>query len=84
MQIRYKGMFAAVEVPAAGLTFTRGETVTVSEDVARSLLDQTDNFEPVDAAAKALLKVIEKEREANDAPDQTIFDGVEAVGRAVA
>lgn len=80
MQIRYKGMFAEVQIPAFGLTAKRNEVLTVTEDAARGLLDQPDNYEPVDAAAKALLKVIEKEHEAATEPDQPIFDAVSGVG----
>lgn len=81
MQIRYVGMFPEIEIPAWRLMAKRNETLTVSEDAARSLLEQAANFEPVDAEAKKLLKAIEKEAEERDVPDQPIVDSVEAVGR---
>jgi len=84
MQIRYKGMFAEVQVPAFRLVAKRNETLTVTEEAARSLLEQPDNYEPVDAEAKKLLKLLEREREERDVPDQPIFELVEATGRAVA
>lgn len=80
MQIRYKGMFSEVQVPRFGLTFKSGEALTVAEDAARSLLEQEDNYEPVDAPAKAVLKDIVKAREERDEPDKPIFDAVAGVG----
>lgn len=112
MQIRYKGMFEAVElawvyfatkhpveddagkvvmvdVPRTRVIY-RGEIATILGDPAeveadaRGLLEQEANYEPADAAAKALLKQMAKEREERDVPDKPILDAVEGVGRAVA
>jgi len=80
MQIRYKGMFSEIEIPAFRLVAKKGDTLTVTEEAARSLLEQPDNYEPVDAEAKAVLKALIKEREERDVPDQPIFDAVAGVG----
>lgn len=80
MQIRYKGMFSEIEIPAFRLVAKKGDTLTVTEEAARSLLDQPDNYEPVDAEAKAVLKALIKEREERDVPDQPIVDAVAGVG----
>jgi len=102
MQIRYKGMFEAVDVPSVvfatkhpGLdenkkpikidmertrTIYQGEVATIVEGDPRGLLEQEDNFEPVDAAAKSVRKQIEEDRKKAAAPDQPIFDAVTGVG----
>lgn len=121
MQIRYKGMFEAVELasvwfatrhPTGELddekrlklddkgkplmkdvertrTIYQGETATILGDPAeveadaRRLLEQEDNYEPVDASAKNLLKLMVKEREAREKlsqPDQPILEAVAGVG----
>lgn len=80
MQIRYRGMFAEIEIPAFGLVAKRDEVLTVTEDAARSLLAQGDNYEPVDADAKKVLKAIEKEVADRDVPDQVIETAVNGVG----
>ena len=43
-----------VDVPALGLSVKAGETVEVAEDVAASLLEQTDNWAPADRAAASI------------------------------
>ncbi|WP_332645111.1 hypothetical protein [Aeromicrobium sp.] len=45
--VKYVGPFDAVEVPAANLLEVKnGETVEVDADLAKSLLDQPDNWRP--------------------------------------
>lgn len=51
-RIRYTGMFAQVDVPAAGLAAVeRGQVVTVADDVAASLTATAD-WEPAGTTTK--------------------------------
>jgi hypothetical protein len=49
VSVVYVGPYPEVEVPAAGIVAKHGEPVDVPEDVAKSLLTQTDSW----AAPKA-------------------------------
>jgi hypothetical protein len=40
MRVTYEGPHDAVEIPAAGLTVARGETVEVPDEIGASLLRQ--------------------------------------------
>lgn len=76
MQVRYVGMFDAVEVPALSpdpahivVEVERGEVAAVPAGpdqlaVAKGLLIQESNWEAVDAEAKAALRAALAEREA--------------------
>lgn len=44
MQIHYVGPFDEVEIPSAGLTVKRGESIEVDGELADSLLAQVGNF----------------------------------------
>ena len=44
-QLRYIGPFEAVEVPAAGAVVERLKWVEMDTEIARSLLEQEDNWE---------------------------------------
>lgn len=55
-QVRYIGIFDEVVVTRPGGVTQRvaqGETIDVPEDLADSLCDQTDNWEPVAASKTA-------------------------------
>lgn len=43
-----------LDVPALGLSVKAGETIEVAEDIAASLLEQTDNWAPADRAAASI------------------------------
>ena len=49
--ITYVGTFDAVEVDGIGVVAS-GESVTVADDLAKSLLEQTDNWQASKPASK--------------------------------
>jgi hypothetical protein len=49
----YKGPFASVYLPAAGVTVARGESVEIADEHAAGLVGQFDSWETNDAAAVA-------------------------------
>jgi ATP phosphoribosyltransferase len=57
MEIRYIGAYDEVEVPALGIIVERGVPVTVDDGSAIRLLDQAENWAPVDPAAYQALLV---------------------------
>ncbi len=42
MRVRYDGPFDSVDVPAAGITVERGDTVEVTDEIGESLVEQAD------------------------------------------
>jgi hypothetical protein len=52
MRITYVGSYDEVEVPSVGVVCKRGATVEVPDSLADSLLEQSDNWQPVKATEK--------------------------------
>jgi hypothetical protein len=52
VKITYVGSHDEVEVPSVGVVCKRGAVVEVSDSVGASLLEQTDNWQPVKATEK--------------------------------
>jgi len=46
VRVTYVGPYAEVEIPRAGRTCRRGESVEVAADMAGALLAQPDNWQP--------------------------------------
>lgn len=61
-----------LDVPLIRRIVLSGDTAEVSEDQARRLLDQPDNFQPADMDAENLLRAMQVElREAEEAANET-------------
>lgn len=57
VKVRYIGPHDQVTIPAAGVTaLNRGETFTVTPELADSLLEQPDNYEAVADGGKGATK----------------------------
>lgn len=69
MKVKYVGPYDEVDIAAAGLSCKQGETVEVDDELGESLLEQEDNWEPVDKAAKDAAKTL-KQQEAAEFNDQ--------------
>lgn len=62
MEIRYVGPHDEVGIAATGQIVARGGTVHVDDDeLAAALLEQPDNWQPVEAAAVKPAAVIDEE-----------------------
>lgn len=73
--------FGALDVPLLRTVVEAGEVITVTEDQARALLLQPDNYEPADRPAKALAAALRAEQDP-DAADS--HDGQEQDAEAEA
>ena len=73
-----------LDVPLLRTVIEAGETVTVTEDQARVLLLQPDNYEPADRPAKAIAADLRAEQELDgaDAHDGQEQDAQAAAGAA--
>lgn len=58
MQLTYKGSFDAVEIVGHVDVVHQGETFDVDPFLARSLLEQTDNYDPADDEAAEVLAAL--------------------------
>jgi hypothetical protein len=76
MQVKYTGRFAddGVELHEreGGTWFAGHEPVDVTPELAARLLEQTENFEPADDEARALVAELVAERATETAP----LDGI--------
>jgi hypothetical protein len=70
-----------LDVPLLRAVIDAGETVTVTEDQARVLLLQPDNYEPADRAAKAIAADLRAEQDPAEAGSR---DGQEQDAQAAA
>lgn len=84
MKIKNVSPFGALDVPLLRTVIEPGQVLDVTEDQARALLLQPDNYEPADKPAKALAAALAAEQDTDgaDTPDGQEQDAQAPAGGA--